>query len=113
MTHPKVYVIHEQTRWNETTGKREPTMDLSSAARYGEMVFMLQGDVSHDDEVNAAILDEKLKKFRVQDYLLLVGSPVLIACAGAIAFDVAGGTVQFLHWMKREGQYTVKRVQIW
>lgn len=50
-------------------------------------------------------LHEKLRTFTEDDCLLLVGNPVLIGMAVAIAVDYTDGDVRVLQWSGKSGEY--------
>jgi len=112
---PKVYVVHEPTRWDAEMQQRVRTMDLSPAERHGEMVYLLSGDqgLPGDDNATMGVLRRKLAAFTDKDFLLPVGNPVMIGAAAALAANETDGLLNFLVWQRREREYSVRRVRVW
>ena len=50
-------------------------------------------------------LQQELKDFNDNDYLLLIGDPALIAVAGAIASENNNGRFKVLKWDRNEMKY--------
>ena len=50
-------------------------------------------------------LQQELKNFNDEDYLLLMGDPAIIAVAGAVVSDVNGGRFKVLKWDRDEKRY--------
>ena len=50
-------------------------------------------------------LQQELRDFNDNDYLLLIGDPAIIAVAGAIAADINNGRFKVLKWDRNEMKY--------
>ena len=50
-------------------------------------------------------LQQEMKDFSDDDYLLLMGDPAIIAVAGAVVSDVNGGRFKVLKWDRDEKRY--------
>ena len=50
-------------------------------------------------------LQQELKNFNDNDYLLLIGDPAIIAVAGAIASENNNGRFKVLKWARNEMKY--------
>ena len=97
-----VYVVHNHTM-RGPEGTRVPKYDFSEAEQFGEVRYLIEGDVDPEDPKLAFDLSERLKEFTADDYLLLVGSPVAIGLAFAIASEYTDGKVKVLQWSGRDG----------
>jgi len=107
-----VYVIQNQMRFDHKEKELVPRFDLTSANEYGEIEFLLSPSAApFNSEGVHSELSEKLAQFTVDDHLLLVGNPVLIGMASALAADAAG-TVNFLQWSGKDQKYIVIRAEI-
>lgn len=94
-----VYVIQD-TKWvDPKDGQLKPKFDLSPALEFGELSFLLGSNASPFN-LGPVLpeLHERLKDFNDDDHLLLIGSPVLLGLAVAIAADVNDGNVKMLQW---------------
>lgn len=102
---PRVFVVQKQLRQDPRSGDLVPKFDLSSAEKYGELVYVLSPTAAPwaADSIMADIRD-KLEDFQTTDFLLLIGNPVLIGLVSAVAADMAG-RVQFLQWSGRQQSY--------
>jgi len=91
----KVYVVQEV-----------PGRDLVPAMEFGTLEMLLpHGDTVISIAPTVARLHRKLRQFNSNDYLLLIGDPVAIGLATAVASDMNAGNVRFLKWDKRHGRY--------
>jgi hypothetical protein len=109
-----VYVTHEPLRRDEDTGEMVRAVDLSPAEEWGELRFLLPpGAPPLDPEAVLPQLRAGLAEFRVSDFLLPVGHPVLIAWAAALACRAAGGHLRLLQWRARERRYSAVSASVW
>lgn len=71
----RVFVVHEQPQFN-----------VSPATEFGELIFMM-GAGEHALNPKRVVDEMRIiiqsRNFTKDDYLLLIGDPVLIACASA------------------------------
>ena len=81
--------------------------NILPAEKYGELVLLLEYNrqIVLSSGPTVRILKEKLKNFNDNDYLLLMGDPVAMGIATAIASDANRGKVKCLKWDKREMRY--------
>lgn len=102
----RVFVVQNQHRWNREQQRFEPKFDLTAAEPYGELVYLLSPTAApfRPDPVIAE-LREKLCDFGPDDHLLLVGNPVLIGFAVAIAADINDGDISLLQWSGKDQRY--------
>ncbi len=101
-----VYVVQNQMRMSDRTGELEPKFDMSSAERFGTLVYLLSPTAR--PFTSAPIiqqLKEKLKDFGNDDYLLLIGNPCLIGFAVAVAAGMNSGWINVLQWDGRKREY--------
>lgn len=91
-----VYVIQEQQGKN-----------LLPALKYGEIKVLLPTgmQVCFSAGQVTRIIDTALSSFNDNDYLVLIGDPVAIAIAGAMAAKWNQGRVRMLKWDKQEKMY--------
>ncbi|MBW2636282.1 MAG: hypothetical protein JRC86_01935 [Deltaproteobacteria bacterium] len=102
-----VFVVQNQMRFDHGKNKLVPRFDLSSAEQYGELSFLLSPSASpFNPESVLNEMAKRLENFSSEDHLLLVGNPVLIGMASALAADIAG-TVQFLQWSGKDRKYII------
>lgn len=112
---PTVYVVQDQRRWDTSTGALVPKYpDLAArAAAYGPVRFLLSPSAGPWNATSVlGDLARGLAGFTPQDYLLLIGNPVLIGLATAVAVQVTGGPVRFLQWSGKDGQYIPVEAQV-
>lgn len=103
---PRVFVVQNQHRWNRDKQAFEPKYDLDPARVFGDLTFLLSPTAApFRPEPIVAELKEKLADFRDGDSLLLVGNPVLIGFAVAIAADANDGNVAVLQWSGKDQRY--------
>lgn len=110
---PTVYVPQEPMRWDPALGARVPMYDLSGAAKFGRIHICIPPTiVLHDTAEIARRLAAGMETFDEGDFLLAVGSPMMIAIAGHIALSNAGGAIQMLNWDRRSGAYVSLKVMV-
>jgi hypothetical protein len=90
-----VYVVQEVNGRN-----------ILPAQKFGKIdVLLPQGQIAFLPGPSIYKLNQKLKDFSDEDYLLLIGDPVAIALCAMVASSYNNGKVKFLKWDRQEGQY--------
>ena len=91
-----VYVVQEQYGKN-----------VLPASKYGKIIFLLKegSQVTFSAGYVTEVLRSKLDTFCDQDYLLLIGDPVAIGIAVAMAAHWNQGRVKMLKWDKQKFEY--------
>jgi hypothetical protein len=115
MRPPRVYVPHEVLRRNRETQELERGMDLSPAAAFGELVFLLPpGRPSNDPAAYVTTLRAGLAGFLPTDFLLPIGHPAVAAYCAALAARATGGRLRLLIWNARQACYeATPAVTLW
>lgn len=107
----KVFVVQDTRRYE--AGAYVSAHDLTPAEQYGELIYLLSPTAAPwKPEGIITELWDKLEDFSDDDYLLMVGNPVLIGLATAVACDVNKGRVRFLQWHGRSQSYTPVEAQV-
>jgi len=108
-----VYVVQQHRKYNKDTGEYVPVFDLEPATEHGQLSFLLSPTAApfHPETVIPE-LREALQDFNDDDHLLLVGNPVLIGWATAIAADYNDGRVSVLQWSGRDQRYIPVSAQV-
>lgn len=113
MTDAKVYIPQEPVRWGEDGEGPIAMYDFTPALRYGELKTCIPSNVTfHDIKRVAGILALALREFEPRDYLIAVGSPLIIGIAAHLAFQRTGGSLQMLTWDRRVSQYVNNRIDL-
>lgn len=108
-----VYVVQKQLMLDRETGDLVPRFDLSAADEYGPREFLLSPNAKPFEPAPIARdLHRSLKNFTADDFLLLVGNPVLIGMATAVAAYYSDGVVNFLQWHGKERRYVAVTADI-
>lgn len=102
-----VYIVTNPMRRNQFR-QLQAQFDFSSAEQYGRLVFLLGPGANPLDRSHGIVneLHAKLRDITVEDYLLLVGSPILIGAATTVAAKYTGGRLQLLQWHGYDQRYT-------
>jgi hypothetical protein len=105
-----VYAVCEPV--SNVAGVTRP-MDLTPAAEFGEVVILMQ----HSQSMLAPVptvrsLNEKLRDFSDNDFILPVGDPVLISTVAMVASAKNSGRAKYLKWDKRLRKYSVIQVDL-
>ena len=90
-----VYILQEMGR------------NVRSAEKFGDLKVVLPDNrqIVLSSGPLTFKLQQELKDFNDEDYLLLMGDPAIIAVAGAVASDVNGGKFKVLKWDRDEKKY--------
>ena len=102
-----VYVVQRQQRWDPQAQKLVDKFDLSPAEEHGDLRFLLSPSASpFKAEGIVRELQQQLQDFDCNsDCLLLIGNPVLIGLAVAVAAERSSERLGLLQWHGREGRY--------
>ncbi len=110
----RVFVVQRQHKYDPATTNLVPKYDLSSAAQYGELVYLLSPTAGPFNTASIVTeLREKLRDYTSEDYLLLIGNPCLIGWTVALAAHCNGGAVNLLQWSGKEQRYLPIVAQLW
>ena len=90
-----VYILQEMGR------------NVRSAEKFGDLKVVLPDNrqIVLSSGPLTFKLQQELKDFNDEDYLLLMGDPAIIAVAGAVVSDVNGGRFKVLKWDRYEKRY--------
>lgn len=109
-----VFVVQKQMRFDQDTGNLVPRFQtLEKASEYGTLEYLLS-PTAHPFNPSFIVgsLHEKLKNFNDEDYLLLIGNPVLIGMATVVASHYNGGKFRLLQWSGRHNEYSAISVRM-
>lgn len=108
-----VYVVQDHRRYDNNTGEYVSVHDLSPAEEFGPLRYLLSPTAApwRPESVLNDLWDG-LEGFGDEDYLLMVGNPVLCGLATAVACDINRGRIRFLQWNGRERKYTPVEAQV-
>ncbi len=91
----KVYVVQEVEGRN-----------ILPAGNYGKITILLPpGQTMFTTDRLVRKLQDGLKSFSDEDYLLLMGDPLAIGLATTVALNNNQGHAKFLKWDRQEKQY--------
>lgn len=108
-----VYVVQKQMRWDDRKRGLVPRFNMEPARQYGDLCYLLPSEAEpHNPEEVVDQLFKRLKDMTPDDYLLLVGNPVLIGLAAAVASEHTEGKLNFLQWNAREKRYLAVRARL-
>jgi len=107
MSKPRVFVVQRQKKIDVANGALVDKFDVAPAERFGELVYLLGPSAK---PWTASVIPELREALRgydgERDWLVLVGSPVLIGYAMTFAALAGGGKVRVLQWHGRDRDYT-------
>ena len=109
----KVYIIQNVMRKYPDGTYRG--LDYSQAERFGEVVFLFDGNkqVVMSPQPTIRKLKTVLKDFSDNDYLLLVGDPALIGLTCSVVSSITSGRYNMLKYDRLEKDYFPIRVDIY
>ena len=105
MSRPVVYVLQKHLIRSHT-GIRVPKFDLTPAAKFGDLNFILGPDARGGDPDAVALIRRGLADLTEDDYLLPIGSTILISILGALANERCA-RLNFLYWSSSREDYVV------
>lgn len=99
----RVFVVQRPSYRDKSTNEWRDKYDLSAAAQYGDLVYLLgtRGNIPQSTQATVRLLREKLQDFGPEDYLVAIGDPVAIAAAAVIASGRTRGLLRVLKWDRR------------
>lgn len=97
----RVFIILDQQHRDHFSKEMVSRFDFSTAGKYGELIFILPPSTNPRDPKANELLCEALADYTDNDFLLPVGSPVLILLMGAYA-ALAGDHVTRLNILEWE-----------
>jgi len=101
-----VYAVQNPHWKDRSTGRFVPKYDLSSCEEYGELRFLLSPTAQpFDADDILATLTPGLSLISEDDFILLIGNPVLIALVSIEAAENVDH-LNFLQWNGIERRYT-------
>ena len=101
-----VYVVQNPYKWDAQKQELVKKYNLEPAEEYGDLVFLLSPTAAPFNPTPIIKeLKENLTNFTDEDYLLLIGNPVLIGLAVAIAADTNEGNAKLLQWSGKDKKY--------
>lgn len=111
---PKVFVIHEPVRRDQTTGDVVPLYDISTAADHGDLTFVLPRGryAPTDPALVLPALRQAMAGYEPHDSIVMLGDIGLVGWAIALAARSTNGLVKTLRW-GRDGRYHPVPVQLW
>lgn len=107
-----VFIIQDQKHVDpKQDNQLVSKFDFSAAKKFGKLFWLLKPSSSPFSlEPVLEKLHHDLINYTDEDFLLLVGSPVLIGCAVAIAADYNNGNVNLLQWSGAKRDYIPVKV---
>jgi hypothetical protein len=104
-----VFVVQEQFVYDRETGQNIPRFPtITKAEEFGEIKFILDPP-AHPFNQQSILgkFHEALSSFSDDDHLILVGNPILLGMATAIAAYYNQGRVKFLQWSPKGERYVL------
>lgn len=109
MTQPRVFIPQLALRKRVIQGQEElvPSVDITPSAEYGVPTIIYRAGFVELNSLDALIDGaERIKSITEQDYILPIGSPLLISTVVALALQHVK-VVNYLWWSKNDQRYTV------
>jgi hypothetical protein len=103
-----VFAIQQQMKFDDVQKKLVPRFSsIEKAFRWGKISYVLS-PAAHpfNPELVLGDIHKSLCDFCDEDYLLLIGNPVIIGMSTSVAAHYNEGRVKFLQWSGRHGEYT-------
>lgn len=98
----RVFIVKIPEFFDTDDGRWKPKFIPREADNYGLVkVLIPNGQYMIEDEIS--FIEDGLKGFSENDYLVLMGSPIQMGIATHIAMVKANGNVRFLIWDRKGG----------
>lgn len=111
-TRNKVFIPQQPSKWDGKLRMRVPTVELSAATAYGDLVPMFPPGLSPVMAVPiVAAAREQMRKMQPDDYIMPVGHPALIAIVCGLALNMHR-RIRLLVWHSDTRSYTPIDIQI-
>jgi len=112
-TKHRVFAPQEPSRFDVTMRLWVPTMNLKPAEKFGELVVCLPPNANRLQSVPLiAALEDRLKDYCEDDYLVAIGDPTLIAAAACICARRTHGVLRLLKWDRLMSDYVLVEVRV-
>jgi hypothetical protein len=110
----RVFVTQETLRVNQATGELQQFPSLRPAESFGKVRCLLGWDEAMDlgPDVMVWKIRERLADFGDGDYILPLGSPMVMGLAIALAAEMNDGRVRILQWSRESGEYQVREMDL-
>lgn len=109
-----VFVVQQQMQFSSESQELIPRFpSINKAESWGVLKFILSPSAHpFNPEIVLGDMHEALSGFSDDDYLLLIGNPILIGMATTLAAYYNNGKVNFLQWSGKHQRYTMISAQI-
>lgn len=109
----RCFVPQTPTRYDKTIDARTPTVNFSPAKKFGDIVVCLPAGMSPYLTMPAyRLMEERMRDFSREDFLIAVGDPIVIGMAFCIAAGKTGGKFSMLKWERFSGEYLRVNVEV-
>lgn len=107
----KVFLPSIPSRYDPLSGKRVPSVDLTKAQSFGDLVPLVPIDQELPTQAAIDVLAEGMAEFEENDYLVAIGDVALVAAAISYACDI-WGQVNLLKWDRKRSEYYLETINL-
>ena len=109
----KVYIPQMPTRFDRATNLWIPTINITPAKRFGDLVTMLPSAATRNSiETCTQVLNDCMEDYGPEDVIVALGDPSVYAIAACIAVKKTNGLLRMLKWDRQLGDYLLVEVQV-
>ena len=92
-----------------------PKINIIGATEFGNLKVLLpeNSQIILSPAYVTQTLKQKLKDYKLSDYLLLTGDPAIIGVACSIVSEITSGKFSFLKWDRQEKMYYPIKVNLY
>lgn len=111
---PRVFATQIPSRRDEETDIWVPTVNVAPAEQFGEVVTLLPaGSQFFAATETVRLIKQRLHDldYQAEDYLLPMGSPVIMAVSAAIAARRSNGCLKVLVWDRHSSTYVAYELE--
>ena len=107
----KVFAVQNQHRYDKEKDDFVPKFDLSAAEQFGTLTYLLAPNAAPFSAASVTKeLHAKLSEITSDDFLLLIGNPILIGLTVAVASIYCPVGLRLLQWHGKEQRYIAVKV---
>ena len=110
---PRVFIPQVPSRFDGGSNLWIPTVNVSRAKDFGDLVVMLPPAASRTGiDACAASIARQMEDYGPEDYLIAIGDPTLYAVAACCAARQTDGLLRMLKWDRISSNYILEEVEL-
>lgn len=93
------FIPQQPSKYDKDTRLWIPIVDIQQVEQFGTPVVMIPPNAGRGSTAPLVdVIKAKMRDYTIDDYIVALGDPSLIAAAACIAAKATGGVVKMLKW---------------